>query len=66
MYNSLKHLSEKEIEILMDKYYSGAKVTDLLNEYSINCSESVFYKLFPPKKFFEYKCEFYRRISFIK
>jgi hypothetical protein len=58
MYNSLKHLSEKEIEILMDKYYSGAKVTDLLNEYSINCSESVFYKLFPPKKFFEYKCEF--------
>ena len=29
-----------------------------MNEYSINCSESVFYKLFPPKKFFEYKCEF--------
>lgn len=58
MYNSLKHLSKKELEILMNKYYSGVKVTDLLVEYNVNCSESNFYKLFPPKKFFEYKCEF--------
>ncbi|MBY7025054.1 hypothetical protein FDC27_09925 [Clostridium botulinum] len=45
----IAHLSEEQIEDLMNKYYSGIKASELVKEYSINISTSMLYKLFPPE-----------------
>ena len=45
----LKHLSDVEIETLINRYYAGEKVKELIEEYKINISPSKLYTLFPPQ-----------------
>lgn len=45
--SKLQHLSKKEIKELMDRYYSGEKVIDLINEYGIEVRANKLYKEFP-------------------
>lgn len=48
MYKDLNHLSDTEIETLMQRYYSGEAVTKLLKEYQLSVRTAELYKLFPP------------------
>ena len=45
----LKHLSHAEIETLINRYYAGEKVKELIEEYKINISPSALYTIFPPQ-----------------
>ena len=42
------HLTEEQIVELMNKYYEGEKVANILDEYKIKISVSQLYSLFPP------------------
>lgn len=46
----LEHLSDEEINILMNKYYNGVKTSELIEEYKIDSTPSMLYKLFPPQE----------------
>lgn len=52
----IKHLKLNEIQELIKRYYNNERVTELLEEYSIDCNPSQLYKLFPPKEIEEIKC----------
>ena len=54
----LNHLSNEEVETLMQRYYAGEAVANLLKEYDISVHASELYKLFPPEVFPNYKCEY--------
>lgn len=47
MFKDLKHLSNIEIETLMQRYYNGETITNLLNEYHLSVRANELYKLFP-------------------
>lgn len=53
-----KHLNDQQIQSLMDEYYCGNNVKDLIKKYNLECSASNLYKLFPPLTFSEYQCEY--------
>lgn len=54
----LSHLSDEEIETLMECYYNGVPAKVLVVEYQIKTNPSKLYKAFPPEKFPNYKCEY--------
>ena len=54
----LSHLTAKEIETLMQRYYAGESVSKLISEYGISVHSSELYKLFPPEVFPNYICEY--------
>ena len=49
MSKDLNHLSNIEIEALMQRYYNGESITNLINEYHLSVRTNELYKLFPPK-----------------
>ena len=55
---NLQHLSKQETEKLIERYYNGESVKNLIKEYKINASIGELYKLFPPEVFDNYKCEY--------
>lgn len=58
MNNDLGHLSDNEIQDLMLRYYNGESASKLIKEYKISTYASNLYKLFPPKVYENYICEF--------
>lgn len=48
MPSKLSHLNKSQIDELIEKYYSGIRVDDLLEEYNINVISSNLVKQFPP------------------
>jgi len=57
MYNDLTHLSDEEIETLMNRYYNDESAKKLVGEYELKVTPSNLYKLFPPEAFAQYECE---------
>lgn len=49
MNEKIAHLTEAEIETLIERYYNKEKVGDLLEEYNISAQPSQLVRLFPPK-----------------
>ena len=49
MPKDLNHLSDAEVETLMQRYYAGEAVTKLLKEYHLSVRTAELYKLFPPR-----------------
>jgi len=47
--DKLSHLTKKEIEELISRYYNGEKNSVLINEYKIDIKSSLLLKTFPPK-----------------
>lgn len=58
MYRDLNHLSEDEIKVLMQRYYSGEAVTKLIKEYQLTVRSAELYKLFPAEVCREHVCEY--------
>lgn len=58
MHKNLKHLSTHEIELLMQRYYNGESVTQLIKEYQLSVRTSELYKLFPPETITDEFCEY--------
>lgn len=58
MYKDLNHLSDTEVETLMQRYYSGEAVTKLLKEYQLSIRTAELYKLFPPEVCEDDICEY--------
>ena len=51
MYKDLSHLSDEEIQILMDRYYNkGEDAQELIKEYNLYVIPSRFTRLFPPEE----------------
>lgn len=48
IHEKLRHLTMLQIESLMNKYYNGVKVSDIIKEYNIDTTSSKLYTLFPP------------------
>ena len=48
IHEKLRHLTMLQIESLMNKYYNGVKVRDIIKEYNIDTTSSKLYTLFPP------------------
>lgn len=49
MYKDLKHLSDDEINSLVQRYYAGEAVSKLLKEYQLSVRANDLYTLFPPE-----------------
>lgn len=64
MNDKLSHLSEKEIQELIERYYNKEKVSDLISEYNIKLRPSQLVNNFPPEVL-ETKC-IYCDINLIK
>lgn len=47
--NSLEHLSETQVETLIERYYGGESVKNLLAEFQISVLPAKLYTLFPPE-----------------
>lgn len=47
MYKNLNHLSETQINELLEKYYSGTSAKELINQYKLDIPISRLYTLFP-------------------
>ncbi len=58
MFKDLKHLSEKEVSHLMNRYYSGEATSTLLKEYQLSIPASQLYKFFPPEIFPDEMCDY--------
>lgn len=58
MHKNLEHLSEKQIEDLMARYYAGESVKKLISTFEIDVHSSALYKLFPPEEYDNYSCEY--------
>lgn len=58
MFNDLKHLSQEDVNRLMERYYDGENVKKLIKEYNINVAPNCLVKLFPPLKVDNYLCEY--------
>ena len=48
IHEKLRHLTMLQIESLMNKYYNGVKVSDIIKEYNIDTTSYKLYTLFPP------------------
>lgn len=53
----ISHLSKEQVEELVNRYYSGDNVKQLIEEYDINVPISRLYTLFPPLEIPEAKCD---------
>lgn len=49
MSDKLSHLTEKEVQDLIERYYNKEKVSDLIKEYNISLRPSQLVKHFPPE-----------------
>lgn len=58
MPRNLNHLSDSEIDTLMERYYAGEAVTKLLKEYHLSVHTSGLHLLFPPEICKEEICEY--------
>ena len=58
MPKDLSHLSDNEIETLIQRYYAGESITKLLTEYHLSVRSTTLYKLFPPEVCKEEICEY--------
>ena len=58
MYKDLTHLSDSEVEILIQRYYNGEAVSKLIEEYQLLVPVAGFYKLFPPEVCQDEICEY--------
>lgn len=58
MRKDLTHMSNKEIDTLMNRYYSGESITKLIKEYGLSVYPSDLYHLFPPVICNGYKCDY--------
>lgn len=58
MPKNLNHLSDAEVETLMQRYYAGESVTKLLKEYHLSVRTAELYKLFPPEVCKDEICEY--------
>ncbi|PLV58576.1 hypothetical protein [Brachyspira pilosicoli] len=57
MYKDLSHLNEKDLNILIEKYYSeNITVQEILEEYKLDIQASKLYTYFPPIVFKKYEC----------
>ncbi len=56
--NKLAHLTDEEIEILIERYYNGDKNSILLKEYNIDIQSSFLLKTFPMKTHNNELCPF--------
>ena len=45
----LIHLSEEQLQALIDRYYNGSKTSDLVVEFGVDVRSSELFKLFAPK-----------------
>lgn len=52
----IKHLTEKEIEELMERYYDNENVKELISYYRIDVNPSRLYTLFPEIILYDKKC----------
>lgn len=48
-FSDLEHLSEKEIEELIERYYNQERIKDLLEAYRLNIASGQLIRLFPPR-----------------
>jgi hypothetical protein len=64
--NKLSHLTEIEINELMNKYYKNEKASDLVEEYKIPISPSRLYTIFPPQLCENTFCPYCQSQMFIK
>lgn len=48
VHEKLRHLSQQQIEELMQRYYGFDRASDLIEEYEIDVNVNGLYKLFPP------------------
>lgn len=58
MFNNLNHLSDSEVNTLMQRYYGGEAVTKLIKEYQLSVRTAELYKLFPPEVCEDEICEY--------
>ena len=56
--NKIAHLTEQQINELIEKYYGGGKAKDIIKEYNINVPISKLYTVFPPLKCENEVCEY--------
>lgn len=47
MHESLSHLTQDQVQDVMERYYNGEKVTDILEEYQIKVQPAKLFELFP-------------------
>jgi len=64
MSEKLSHLTEQELNQLIERYYNKEKVSDLIEEFNISLNPSQLVKHFPPE-IIDTKCE-YCNVNFIK
>lgn len=62
----IAHLTEMQINDLMNKYYGNAKPQDLIKEYSINIAASKLYTVFPPERCEDDTCEYCKQAMYQK
>lgn len=58
MPKDLNHLSDAEIETLIQRYYAGEAATKLIKEYHLSVRATELYKLFPPEVCKNEICEY--------
>lgn len=61
VHSKLKHLNEKQIEELIERYYSNEKVSDLIRFFEIDCKPSDLVKFFPPEKLEDIFCPYCKK-----
>jgi hypothetical protein len=49
LHRKIAHLSQSQLEALIDQYYARKSVAGLIREFNIDCLPSQLYKLLPPK-----------------
>ncbi len=53
---TLEHLTVEQIEALIERYYAGEKISNLINEYELSISTSKLVGLFPPLIHYDQTC----------
>lgn len=48
-HEKLKHLTDNQIEELINRYYSDEKISDIINEFKIDITPSMLYSILPPE-----------------
>jgi hypothetical protein len=49
LHPAIEHLSRADIEILTEKYLSGAKVSELVSQFNVKCAPSNLVRTLPPR-----------------
>ena len=58
MYKDLGHLTQKQLKSLMDRYYSGESVKDLISSFQLDVRPTNLFRLFPPEEHENYLCDY--------